>query len=128
MMILIPGAVGELVDKITILQIKAERLSSPEQLKNVRYELELLEQLQATRRIEGPALEEKMANLKAINSNLWEIEDHIRDCERRNDFGGRFIELARSVYKLNDQRGTIKREINALFGSTINEEKSYAPY
>lgn len=125
---LIPGAVGELVDKITILQIKAERLSSPEQLKNVRHELELLQQLRAKHGIEGPALEGKMADLKTINEALWEVEDQLRDCERRNDFTEQFIHLARSVYKLNDRRAAAKREINVLFGSTINEEKSYAPY
>src|SRR4051794_17019879 len=128
MMIFIPGAIGELIDKITILQIKVDRLSSPEQLKNVRHELGLLEQLQAKKKIEGPSLEQKMASLKAINSALWDIEDQIRDCERRGDFGRRFIELARSVYKLNDQRAAAKREINALFKSTISEVKSYVPY
>jgi Family of unknown function (DUF6165) len=128
MIILVPEAVGDLIDKITILQIKVEYLSSPEKLKNVQYELGLLQQICTEQKIEGPALEEKMVNLKAINAAMWEIEDRIRECERRKDFGARFIELARSVYKINDQRAAAKREINALFGSIISEEKSYAPY
>jgi hypothetical protein len=128
MIILVPEAVGDLIDKITILQIKVEYLSSPEQLKNVQYELDLLQQIRTEQKIEGPALEERMVNLKAINAAMWEIEDHLRDCERRQDFGSRFVELARSVYKTNDRRAAAKREINALFGSIISEEKSYAPY
>ena len=128
MLMLIPGGVGELIDKITILRIKLERLTSPEQLKNVQYELELLENLRIKHGIEGSAVEDKTADLKAINAALWDIEDDIRDHERRRDFGPRFIELARSVYVTNDRRAAVKREINALFGSAIKEEKSYASY
>ncbi len=126
--ILIPGAVGELIDKITILEIKAERMSNPEQLKNIRHELALLEQTRREHGLEGVALEEKTQSLKTITAELWVIEDKIRDCERAKDFGLRFVELARAVYMTNDRRATVKRELNTLFGSTIFEEKSYAAY
>lgn len=125
MIIHLPGAVGELIDKITILRIKAERLTSPKQLKNVRAELALLEELMTQHKISGVALEQRMANLHAINLSLWETEDLIRAREHEKKFDERFIELARSIYKLNDRRAAEKREINALFGSIIQEEKSY---
>ena len=128
MIILIPASVGELIDKITILQLKVERLSSREQLSNIQYELGLLTEVRAKHGIEGPEFEKKVAALKIINSALWEVEDLIRDCERRNDFRERFIELARSVYKLNDKRAAAKRDINSMFGSDITEEKSYTSY
>jgi hypothetical protein len=128
MLIQVPESVGVLIDKITILQIKNEYLSELEQLKNIQYELGLLEQLRSKRGITGPVLEEMMASLKTINLALWAVEDQIRDCERLRDFGDQFIGLARSIYKLNDQRAAVKRSINELYGSAINEEKSYAAY
>ena len=119
---------GELIDKITILEIKLERIEGKDKLKNVKLEWKTLtrardEAIEAT-----PELEKLMAGLKGFNERLWEIEDDIRDCERNKDFGDRFVELARGVYVNNDQRSRLKREINELLGSRLIEEKSYAAY
>ena len=119
---------GELVDKITILEIKAERIADPVKLANVHRELR---SLTATRREALPGsqeLDELSAELRRINELLWEIEDDIRDCERKSDFGERFIELARAVYRTNDRRAAAKRRINELLGSELVEEKDYADY
>ena len=119
---------GELVDKITILEIKAERISDPDKLANVHRELS---SLTATRRAAIPGsgeLDEFTAELRRINEQLWEIEDDIRDCERNGDFGERFVELARAVYRTNDRRAAAKRSINELLGSELVEEKDYADY
>jgi len=119
---------GELIDKITILQIKAERLADPDKRRLVLYELELLE---TRRRAAVPATEAvKLTTglLREVNAALWDIEDEIRDCERAQDFGDRFVALARAVYRTNDRRAALKREINDLLGSAINEVKAYAPY
>lgn len=121
----VPVSVGELVDKITILQIKSARIGDEGKRCNVRRELAELTRLREQYVPEDPALAELIAELKQINEQLWEIEDEIRVCERNGDFSQRFIELARSVYKTNDQRMAIKREINALLGSALVEEKSY---
>ena len=119
---------GELVDKITILEIKAERIADPDKLANVHRELR---SLTATRREALPRsqeLDDLTAELRRINERLWEIEDNIRDCERKSDFGERFIELARAVYRTNDRRAAAKRRINELLGSELVEEKDYADY
>ncbi len=119
---------GELVDKITILEIKAERIADPDKLANVHRELR---SLTATRREALPSseeLDELTAELRRVNERLWEIEDDIRDCERKRDFGERFIELARAVYRTNDRRAAAKRSINELLGSELVEEKDYAEY
>ncbi|MDP7653005.1 MAG: DUF6165 family protein [Rhodospirillales bacterium] len=121
-------SVGELIDKITILEIKAERLGDPAQLNNVRNELEILLAARDAALPPSTELTELSLSLKRINEQLWGIEDDIRDRERAKDFGERFIELARSVYVCNDERATLKRRINELLGSRIVEEKSYAPY
>jgi hypothetical protein len=119
-------APGELIDKITILEIKADRISDPEKLSNVRVELETLRAARV-RMIAGSAeLETLTAKLQSVNEALWEIEDKIRTCEGNEDFGPHFIELARSVYKSNDRRAAIKRQINLLLGSGLIEEKSYS--
>ena len=121
-------APGELIDKITILRIKSERISDEAKLKNVRTELDILT---ATQKVHVPASDEMVrleAALKTVNEALWEIEDDIRDCERQGDFGEEFIRLARAVYVTNDKRAALKKEINLLLGSTIVEEKSYAEY
>ena len=121
-------APGELIDKITILRIKSERISDEAKLKNVRTELDLLT---ATQKEHVPASDEMMRlqeALKTVNEALWEIEDDIRDCERQGDFGEEFIRLARAVYVTNDKRAALKKEINLLLGSSIVEEKSYAKY
>jgi predicted nucleic acid-binding Zn-ribbon protein len=119
---------GELIDKITILEIKRERLDDPAKLENVRY---ALDRLQATR---GAALPHKdelaslEAELKEVNGRLWDIEDEIRDCERQGDFGQAFVALARQVYRQNDRRAALKKAIDRLYGSAMTEEKSYRAY
>lgn len=120
-------APGELLDKISILEIKNERLADERKRKNVQVELESLSQVRG----QLPAsseLDRLTRELKAVNESLWQIEDEIRECERAQDFGPQFIELARSVYHQNDKRSAIKRQINEALGSIIMEEKSYAPY
>jgi tetratricopeptide (TPR) repeat protein len=124
--IAIPGAVGELIDKITILEIKADRISDTEKLANIRKELALLRALQIAEVPSLPPLDELRAGLKAVNARLWDIEDDLRICEKKGEFGAAFVALARAVYKLNDQRAALKRDVNRLFGSAIVEEKSYA--
>jgi tetratricopeptide (TPR) repeat protein len=124
--IAIPGAVGELIDKITILEIKSDRISDEDKLENVRNELGLLQALQADEGLTDRRLETLKARLKEVNAELWEIEDNIRICEKSGDFGPTFVALARAVYKTNDKRAALKREINLLLNSTIVEEKSYA--
>lgn len=123
---LIPVSWGELVDKVTILEIKASRLSSEAARANVRKELELLAAI-----LSG-AVADRVSALKgrltAVNERLWDIEDKIRVKESRGEFDDGFIALARSVYIENDERAAIKREINVLLASQLVEEKSYAPY
>ncbi|MBL97782.1 MAG: hypothetical protein CMF52_08200 [Legionellales bacterium] len=119
--------IGELVDKITILEIKRARIKSPEKLKNIEHELSLLNNVKAQliQTTESDLLEEA---LKQINERLWDIEDSIRRCESKKQFDETFIELARAVYFTNDKRSDIKRQINQLQGSQIIEEKSYEDY
>jgi len=119
---------GELIDKITILEIKSERMSDLEKLKNVRTELATLIACRDRAIPPSTKLDELTRSLKDVNEALWQIEDEIRDCERNGDFGAKFVELARSVYRSNDRRSTVKRQINELLGSSLIEEKSYAPY
>lgn len=126
-MIEIPVSSGELLDKITILEIKADRIKEPAKLANIRKELALLHERRATSA--GPHEVASLASaLKQLNERLWDIEDAIRDCERLHDFGPRFIDLARHVYKTNDERARLKRAIDQATGSPIREEKSYAAY
>lgn len=123
-----PIAPGELIDKITILEIKSERIEDPAKLANVETELKTL----AATRDQHIAASDEMAaltaSLKSINEELWVIEDDIRDCERNGDFGETFIGLARAVYRTNDRRADVKKQINILLGSSLVEEKSYAAY
>lgn len=121
-------APGELIDKITILEIKMDRIEDRDKLRNVQIELNTLSACRDRNVEESIELDRLTANLRRVNEALWVIEDDIRDCERAQDFGDRFIELARSVYKTNDQRAAFKREINVLLGSRLIEEKSYQPY
>jgi hypothetical protein len=121
-------APGELIDKITILEIKLSRLSDPRKLENVRVEHGVLTAARDAAIAPLPALDELTTQLKDVNLDLWQIEDDIRLCERDQDFGPRFIELARSVYHQNDRRAALKRQINELLGSRIVEEKGYQPY
>ena len=122
----IPISFGELIDKITILRIKAERISEPEKLANVRRELNLLEHSAQDHGASVPPIDLLTGQLAAVNERLWTIEDALRTCEREGDFGPRFVALARSVYCENDTRAAIKRAINTLAGSALVEEKSYA--
>jgi tetratricopeptide (TPR) repeat protein len=124
--LLVPAAVGELIDKLTILEIKAERIPDPRKLANVKRELALLSGLKKSRGISGRRLDALASELKRTNTALWEIEDAIRQCERAGDFGPDFVALARRVYQENDKRALLKRDINVLFGSDIVEEKYYA--
>ena len=121
-------SVGELIDKITILEIKAARLGDPAQLSNVKSDLESLVAARDAALPASAELTELSRALKRINERLWGIEDDIRDRERAKDFGPRFVELARSVYVCNDERAALKQRINELLGSRIVEEKFYAPY
>jgi hypothetical protein len=128
MEILIPASPGELLDKIAILEIKAERIRDARKLANVRAELAVLARARDTSLDRAGWLDRLAAALKSINAELWEIEDRIREHERRGDFGLGFVELARAVYRSNDRRAAIKREINVRLDSAIVEEKSYAAY
>jgi Family of unknown function (DUF6165) len=120
-------APGELIDKIGILEIKAERITDAGKLNHVRAELYALLEARDASIFDTEGLVPLAADLKATNEALWDIEDRIRDCERAGDFGQRFIDLARSVYQQNDRRAAIKRRINERLGSEIIEEKSYGP-
>lgn len=128
MSIMAPISAGELVDKITILRNKAQRIGDPDKEANVRRELALLEAIADGALPKTPEIERLTAELAEVNIALWDIEDGKRDCERRGDFGERFVELARSVYVENDRRAAIKRAINEAAGSEIVEEKSYRSY
>ena len=119
---------GELVDKITILEIKSGRISDQAKLKNVRHELDVLSQVRDTNLGDLTGLAELTQELKQINEALWEIEDDIRACEAEKDFGEKFIALARAVYVTNDKRADVKKQINLLTGATIIEEKSYTDF
>jgi hypothetical protein len=118
---------GEILDKLSILEIKNERIRDEEKLKNIRTEIsELQPTADSLLSIDG--VPELYKDLKNINSRLWDIEDLIRDCERRSDFGTGFIELARAVYQTNDMRSEVKRKMNIHTGSLVIEEKSYQKY
>jgi hypothetical protein len=126
--ILAPISAGELVDKITILRVKAERIGDEAKSANVRKELGLLEVLAADALPQTPALAALTTELTSVNAALWDIEEAKRDCERRQDFGAEFVRLARAVYVENDRRAAIKRAINEETGSDLVEEKSYRSY
>ena len=119
---------GELIDKITILEIKAENILVESKQMNIRNELKILTHCKESNVIETPELEKLSIKLKAINKILWDIEDDIRVCEGKKDFGKKFVKLARGVYKNNDVRANLKREINQLLQSVLVEEKSYTEY
>jgi len=124
-----PVSPGELIDKITILEIKQERIKDVDKVKNVNLELELLESLWDGSVYQSSALVvKKRAELKFINEKLWVIEDDLRLKESKAEFDRDFIELARSVYLTNDRRASVKREINLEVGSKLIEDKSYQDY
>ncbi len=124
----VPVSFGELIDKITILEIKSERMSDPAKLANVRTELEALNATWSAAAESSQDIGALRSALKAVNEKLWDIEDAVREQEAAGSFGAGFIELARSVYINNDERARIKREINTLLGSDLVEEKSYRDY
>jgi Family of unknown function (DUF6165) len=124
----VPVSPGELVDKLTILEIKSERMSDATKLANVRLELQLLSGIWTQSDYARIDIRAEWAELKRINAVLWDIEDEIRDEERHQRFGEQFIKLARAVYVTNDERAAVKRRINDKLGSKIVEEKSYASY
>jgi hypothetical protein len=119
---------GELIDKITILEIKRERLADPAKLANVRYALDRLRETRTAGLPPQAELGRLEAELKAVNARLWDIEDEIRDCERREDFGAAFVALARQVYRQNERRAALNMAIDRLYGSAMTEEKSYRAY
>jgi predicted fused transcriptional regulator/phosphomethylpyrimidine kinase len=122
----IPCGIGELIDKITILEIKADHVMDVQQLDNVRYELSLLRVLKIKHGLVGSAIDRLEHELKNTNMALWDIEDALRLHEADQNFGADFVELARQVYQTNDRRAALKKAINILFKSTIVEEKFYA--
>lgn len=126
--ILVPVSPGELLDKITILRIKAARILDAVKLANIKTELTLLESTWRDSGCAGRGLAQEERALQRVNEQLWDIEDRIRDKEARQTFDREFIELARAVYVSNDERAAIKKRINTLLGSRIVEEKSYKQY
>jgi Family of unknown function (DUF6165) len=124
----VPISPGELLDKITILRIKSERMSDPAKVSNVRLELGTLEETWHASAYAKIDIEADLHALLRVNERLWSIEDDIRDKERAQSFDAEFIRLARAVYFENDERAAIKRRINITLGSSIVEEKSYKDY
>lgn len=123
-----PMSVGELLDKITILEIKSIKISDTDKLKNINYELQLLNETWLETGLKSGKTDELKQQLKDVNLKLWKIEDDIRIYEKNKNFGNEFVELARSVYYQNDDRAAIKKAINLATGSDLVEEKSYESY
>lgn len=123
--ILTPVSIGELVDKITILELKAERIDDEAKRGNVRAELDGLLPLWDVQQARQPVLGELKTRLHAINARMWEIQDALRECEAAQRFDDRFIQLARGVYATNGERVQVKNEINRVAGSALVEEKQY---
>jgi len=128
MSLLAPVSVGEFLDKLTILEIKSDRISDPGKLDNIRHELHQLRGTWQNSDYADALLEPEYSRLKAVNEALWEIEDDIRDLERTQRFDADFIALARAVYVTNDERAALKKALNLKLGSDLVEEKSYADY
>jgi hypothetical protein len=126
--LLVPISPGELIDKITILEIKSERMTDPAKLHNVRTELALLSDTWRASAFSATNIDDEWRGLRGVNAELWDIEDLIRDKERAGEFDGEFIRLARAVYVTNDERAAIKKRINLKLGSLLVEEKSYKEY
>ncbi len=123
-----PMSVGELLDKITILEIKADKIKDPSKLKNINHELQLLTATWHDTGLVNEDTDELKHALKAVNLRLWKIEDDIRIFEKNKIFNDEFVQLARSVYFQNDDRAAIKKQINEATGSELTEEKSYESY
>jgi len=128
MLLHVPLSVGEVLDKVTILEIKSERIDDPVKLKNINNELSQLRALLTDAVFDKTSIKSLVDELKQVNQTLWDIEDNIRDQEMEGTFGDRFIELARAVYVTNDKRAMIKKKLNEATGSTLVEEKSYKDY
>jgi hypothetical protein len=126
--LLVPISPGELIDKITILEIKSERMTDAVKLHNVRTELALLSDTWRASAFSATNIDDEWRGLRGVNAELWDIEDLIRDKERAGEFDGEFIRLARAVYVTNDERAAIKKRINVKLGSLLVEEKSYKEY
>jgi hypothetical protein len=126
--LMVPISPGELIDKITILEIKSQRMTDAAKLHNVRTELALLTDTWRASPFAATDIRAEWDALREVNSKLWDIEDRIRDQERDGNFDDVFIELARAVYVTNDERAALKKAINTKLGSTLVEEKSYADY
>jgi hypothetical protein len=126
--ILIEVGAGELIDKWTILQIKRQNINDSAKLKNINREITALAPAREALMKSYPGLVSLERDLESVNQALWLIEDEIRLCERRKDFGDEFIKLARSVYIQNDQRATVKKTINMMCEADIIEEKSYEEF
>jgi hypothetical protein len=124
----VPISPGELLDKITILRIKSQRMSDPQKVRNVRAELDALQETWSSSAFARIDIAADIEALQTVNERLWAIEDDIRDKERAQAFDAEFIRLARAVYVENDERAAIKKRINVTLGSSIIEEKSYRPY
>lgn len=125
---MIPVAWGEVFDKLTILQIKLERIADENKKKNVLNEMKVIDEAIGDRAGFPNALDALVMSLKRVNDEQWDIQEGLRDCERTGTVGQRSIDLVRAEYRINDQRAAIKRQINELLESGIFEEKSYAPY
>jgi len=128
MSLLVPTSPGEFLDKLSILEIKADRIRDAAKLENVRRERDALRATWAASPLAARDVSAQVAALRAVNEALWDIEDRIREKEAARAFDAEFIELARSVYRTNDRRAAIKRELNVLLGSELVEEKSYSRY
>ncbi len=126
--LMVPISPGELIDKITILEIKSQRMTDAAKLHNVRTELALLTDTWRASPFAATDIRAEWDALREVNGKLWDIEDRIRDQERDGNFGEVFIGLARAVYVTNDERAALKKKINTKLGSTLVEEKSYADY
>jgi hypothetical protein len=126
--LLVPISPGELIDKITILEIKSQRMTDATKLRNVRAELAMLTETWHASPYAANDIAAEWSALRSVNEQLWDIEDRIRDKERDGVFDAGFVELARAVYVTNDERAAIKKRINTRLGSALVEEKSYADY
>ena len=127
-LIQVPVSYGELIDKLTILEIKSARISDPAKLANVRKELELLDGTWQRDPAAATDISDLWTQLRTVNERLWVVEDDLRILEKAQRFDAEFVRLARSVYFENDERARVKREINLRLGSTLVEQKSYQDY
>lgn len=128
MILNVPVSVGEVVDKVTILEIKSNRISDEAKLRNIRAELDQLRPMVSGGVFDSAEVTALFDGLRAVNGELWDIEDNIRAEEAAGRFGDRFVELARAVYVTNDRRAELKKKINLATGSDLVEEKSYEDY